>query len=115
MDEPLQFSYSPVFNDPSTKLNSSQRFKYHNWNEFQKLSKFNPIEFKHENLNDNSKLVRLTGVKHSIYNPRLPTLRSIDRNDTLCKLTDEHVRHTTHLPSGTIKKSFYMSLKIREN
>ncbi|XP_033013256.1 testis, prostate and placenta-expressed protein [Lacerta agilis] len=39
--------------------------------------------------------VMLSGVKHHIYHPRLPTLRQMDMDTAAFKLTDEHCRTTT--------------------
>ena len=50
-------------------------------------------------------LVRLAGVKTGIYNPVLPTLRKTDRDDVLCKLSDEHARHTTFLRRSDLLSS----------
>ncbi|RNA09131.1 hypothetical protein BpHYR1_020498, partial [Brachionus plicatilis] len=77
--------------------------KSREWNEYQKGAKLNALEPKlHYTKNH---LVRLAGIKRGIYNPALPTLRKIDRDDVLCKLSDEHSRHTTFLDDS----SFYNS------
>ena len=41
--------------------------------------------------------MRLTAIKKGLYNPVLPSLRKISRDDVLCKLSDEHARHLTCL------------------
>ena len=38
----------------------------------------------------------LSSVKHSIYNPRLPSLRQMDRDTVVHRLSNEHSRHTTY-------------------
>lgn len=43
---------------------------------------------------------RLTSVKEVLYNPRLPTLRRMDMDEVLRKLTDEHSRHSTPCSKG---------------
>lgn len=43
---------------------------------------------------------RLTSVKEVLYNPRLPTLRRMDMDEVLKKLTDEHSRHSTPCNRG---------------
>ncbi len=94
---------------------SAYRQKSSDWNEYQKLAKINAIEFKllypyeplsyHQNEKTHhapqrKNFHRLASMKHRIYNPALPTLRKIDRDDVLCKLSDEHSRHTTFLIEG---------------
>jgi hypothetical protein len=65
------------------------------------VAKFNPVEAHFGTLAARDvRAVRLASAKRSIYNPALPTLRRIDRDDTLCKLTDTHARHNTILPPG---------------
>lgn len=44
---------------------------------------------------------QLAGVKHILYHPRLPTLRRMDMDTVLHKLTSTHSRHTTFCPQGT--------------
>jgi hypothetical protein len=44
------------------------------------------------NLFNNERYLRLVSVKNGIYNSMLPTLRKYDRDDALCKLSDEHSR-----------------------
>lgn len=74
--------------------------KSREWNEYQKSSKLNVLEPKlHYSKNH---MIRLTDIKRGIYNPALPTLRKIDRDDVLCKLSDEHSRHTTYLDDSII-------------
>lgn len=48
--------------------------------------------------------VKLASVKKQIYNPVLPTIRRMERDEVLCRLPDEHCRHTTSLTEG--EKSF---------
>lgn len=43
---------------------------------------------------------RLTAVKEGLYNPCLPTLRRMDMDEVLRKLTDEHSRHSTPCSRG---------------
>lgn len=43
---------------------------------------------------------RLTAVKEVLYNPCLPTLRRMDMDEVLRKLTDEHSRHSTPCSKG---------------
>ena len=43
---------------------------------------------------------RLTSAKEALYNPCLPTLRRMDMDDVLRKLTDEHSRHSTPCSRG---------------
>lgn len=43
---------------------------------------------------------RLTSVKEVLYNPRLPTLRRMDMDEVLKKLTDEHSQHSTPCNRG---------------
>lgn len=57
-------------------------------------------------------MVRLAGIKRGIYNPALPTLRKIDRDDVLCKLSDEHSRHTTFLDDSKLNDENYSQFKI---
>ncbi|CAF1055652.1 unnamed protein product [Rotaria sordida] len=40
---------------------------------------------------------KLAAMKKQLYNPRLPTIRHMERDDVLCRLPDEHCRHTTSL------------------
>jgi hypothetical protein len=44
--------------------------------------------------------IRLTTVKKQLYNPKLPTIRRIERDEVLGRLTDEHSRHTTTFTEG---------------
>ena len=39
---------------------------------------------------------QLASVKHSMYNPRLPSLRQMDRDTAIHRLSNEHSRHTTY-------------------
>ena len=43
---------------------------------------------------------RLTSVKEVLYNPRLPTLRRMDMDEVLGKLTEDHSRHSTPCSKG---------------
>lgn len=43
---------------------------------------------------------RVTSVKEILYNPCLPTLRRMDMDEVLRKLTDEHSRHSTPCSKG---------------
>lgn len=54
---------------------------------------------------------RLTSAKEVLYNPCLPTLRRMDMDDVLRKLTDEHSRHSTPCSRGDYEllSSFYFS------
>lgn len=101
--------------NPDFKIYSSNAYrqKSHDWNNYQKLAKINALEFKilypYEPLSYHQKNEkthhtaqrknphRLASMKNRIYNPALPTLRKIDRDDIMCKLSDEHSRHTTFL------------------
>jgi hypothetical protein len=85
--------------DPTTKLHriNGYRLKHTTWNEYQKLEAHNPWEIKAPIKYSRDHLVRLAGIKKGLYNPVLPTLRQISRDDVLCKLSDEHARHLTCL------------------
>lgn len=48
--------------------------------------------------------VRLASVKHQLYNPQLPTLRRMDMDTVLHKLTTEHSRHTSSCEPGAFKR-----------
>lgn len=76
---------------------SGYRLKHTTWNEYQKLEALNPWEIKKPLRYSREHLVRLAGIKKGLYNPVLPTLRKISRDDVLCKLSDEHARHITCL------------------
>ena len=39
---------------------------------------------------------QLSGVKYQMYHPWLPTLRRMDMDTMVHKLTNEHSRHTTY-------------------
>lgn len=52
-----------------------------------------PIDVKSPPLRPKSSLA---SVKHSIYNPRLPSLRQMDRDTVVHRLSNEHSRHTTY-------------------
>ena len=43
---------------------------------------------------------RLTAVKDVLYNPCLPTLRRMDMDEAMRKLTQDHSRHTTPCSKG---------------
>lgn len=43
---------------------------------------------------------RLTAVKEVLYNPCLPTLRRMDMDEAMRKLTQDHSRHTTPCSKG---------------
>lgn len=47
-----------------------------------------------------SQQMRLTSVKKQLFNPRLPSIRRIERDEVLCRLADEHSRHTTTITEG---------------
>lgn len=88
-----------ILYDPNTKLHKTNgyRLKHTTWNEYQKLEAHNPWEIKKPLRYSRENLVRISGIKKGLYNPILPTLRKISRDDVLCKLSDEHSRHITCL------------------
>ncbi|CAF2362779.1 unnamed protein product [Rotaria sp. Silwood2] len=43
---------------------------------------------------------KLAAIKKQLYNPNLPSIRHMERDDVLCRLPDEHCRHTTSLTTG---------------
>jgi hypothetical protein len=43
---------------------------------------------------------KLATVKKQLYNPKLPSIRLIERDEVLCRLPDEHCRHTTSFTEG---------------
>lgn len=47
----------------------------------------------------------LAEVKHSLYNPTLPTFRQMERDDVIGKLSHEHCRHTTTLTARQFTKA----------
>ena len=47
-----------------------------------------------------SQQIRLTSVKKQLFNPRLPSIRRIERDEVLCRLADEHSRHTSTITEG---------------
>lgn len=67
------------------------------------MAKINALELKYPYSRE--QLVRLAAIKRGIYNPVLPTLRKIDRDDVLCKLSDEHSRHTTFVDKSIFNDS----------
>ncbi|CAF0750812.1 unnamed protein product [Brachionus calyciflorus] len=103
MDGFMQYSYTNFLNDPFNKLHTVNGPKSREWNEYQKGAKLNALETKFPYSRDH--LVRLASTKRGIYNPALPTLRKIDRDDVLCKLSDEHSRHTTFLDKDSFQSS----------
>ena len=44
--------------------------------------------------------MKLASVKKQLYNPVLPTIRHMERDEVLCRLPEEHCRHTTSLSEG---------------
>ena len=46
---------------------------------------------------------KLASVKDVLYNPALPTLRKMDRDDAMSKLPSEHSRTTTNCTKGKAK------------
>ena len=86
--------------------------KHTTWNEYQKLEAINPWEIKKPFRYSKEHLVRLAGIKSGVYNPVLPTLRKISRDDVLCKLSDEHARHITSLDDEEFNSP---SLILKEN
>ena len=89
--------------------------KNNDWNSYQKLNKINAFELKpaffaskflQEKSRQNS-LVSLASVKRRIYNPLLPSLRKMSRDDVLGKLSHEHSRHTTTLSLSEFVWAFY--------
>ncbi|CAF2060274.1 unnamed protein product [Rotaria magnacalcarata] len=40
---------------------------------------------------------KLASVKKQLFNPKLPSIRRMERDDVLCRLADEHCRHTTSI------------------
>ena len=76
------------------------------------MCKMNAIESKPKfnHLRDN--YVSLAAIKTSIYNPALPTLRKIDRDDVLGKLSYEHSRHTTFLDKSTCLYIYFFYQQI---
>ena len=81
------------------------------WNDYQKLSKFNPIDDCERDEQNGNERRKLCALKHSIYNPRLPTWRRIDRDDNQCRLSDEHCRHVTRLSPS----NFFGFLFVRQS
>ena len=57
-----------------------------------------------------SQSVRLAGVKHDIFNPRLPRIRQMDRDTEMHRLADEHCRTSTTLGPGEFMKASSMSV-----
>lgn len=51
-------------------------------------------------LNYSSRSLKLAGVKHDVFNPRLPKIRQMDRDSNMHLLSDEHCRTSTTLGSG---------------
>lgn len=47
-----------------------------------------------------SQPMRLTSAKKQLFNPRLPSIRRSERDEVLCRLSDEHSRHTTTITEG---------------
>lgn len=47
-----------------------------------------------------SRSLKLTAVKKGIFNPRLPTIRQMDRDTNMSLMSDEHCRTTTTLGPG---------------
>jgi hypothetical protein len=43
---------------------------------------------------------KLATVKKQLYNPKLPSIRRIERDEVLCRLPEEHCRHTTSFTEG---------------
>ena len=58
--------------------------------------------------------IKLAQVKSNLYNPILPTLRRYDMDDVICKLADEHHRHTSYLTKSELK-TFYCTYHISFN
>jgi len=92
----------------------SESLKTNDWNSYQKLNKINAFELKpaffastflQEQSRQNS-LVSLASVKRRIYNPLLPSLRKMSRDDVLGKLSHEHSRHTTTLSLSKLIAAF---------
>jgi hypothetical protein len=57
---------------------------------------------------------KLASVKKQLYNPKLPSIRRIERDEVLCRLPEEHCRHTTSFTEGEFfnKKSFDLFSKV---
>ena len=51
-------------------------------------------------INYPSRSLRLAGVKHDVFNPRLPKIRQMDRDTNMHLLPDEHCRTSTTLGAG---------------
>ena len=76
----------------------------------------NSVEIKYNySVTPRKALSRLASVKTRIYNPALPTLRKMDRDDVLGKLADEHSRHTTFLNEGELEYFFSSLNEIFNN
>jgi len=56
--------------------------------------------------------VKLAGVKHELYHPRLPTLRRMDIDTTAHRLSTEHARTTTTCSRGTFTSVRVISLTL---
>ncbi len=72
----------------------------HEWNDYQKYSTLNPFglnQTEYLKQYPRSKNSRLSACKSAIYNPKLPTVKQMWQDDVLCKLPQEHSRHTTWL------------------
>ncbi len=58
---------------------------------------------------------KLASVKKEIYNPKIPTIRHMERDEVLCRLPDEHCRHTTPFTEGLVflqMNSFFVKILI---
>ncbi|UJR25586.1 hypothetical protein I4U23_006930 [Adineta vaga] len=65
------------------------------WNEFQHLSTQGRYITPRTFAEFRAPRYKLASVKKQIYNPIVPTIRHIERDEVLCRLPDEHCRHTS--------------------
>ncbi|XP_073516058.1 sperm microtubule inner protein 8 [Phyllobates terribilis] len=65
-------------------------------------------------LDRSSPVYHLAGVKHSLYHPRLPTLRRMEMDSVGSKLSDEHSRSSTPCDHGSFRSPWISSSDLEK-
>lgn len=95
-----QTDYVPPFSAPKFTGDPLRR----DWNDFQHLATQGRYLKPKVLPGFDSPRVKLASVKKQLYNPILPTIRHMERDEVLCRLPDEHSRHTTSLTEEQFQK-----------
>lgn len=92
-----------VFNQPLSTAKLSNDPLKKDWNDFQHLATQGRYLSAKSFSGLQPQKYKLASVKKQIYNPKVPTIRRIERDEVLCRLPDEHCRHTSSFTEEQFK------------